>query len=403
LFFGGGTYDFSKQAAAGRLVPSAVLQKHPEWFESDVIPQTHAGSEFRDRDGRWIGTVLSSYGIVYNRDSLRRLGITAPPARWADLAGPRYFGQVALCDPTKSGSISEAFENVIQQRMHLRLDSLRAGQPSTPARELEAQAVRAGWIEGLQMIQLIGANARYFTDSSQKPPIDVSTGDCAAGMCIDFYGRAEVEAVARRSGTDRLGFDSPPGGSAYSVDPIALLRGARHRAVAEAFIEFELSPEGQRLWNQKPGTPGGPERYALRRLPVRKDYYAHEEWRAFRSDPAVNPYDQAAPLIHRDEWTGGVFREMAFLIRVMCQDTHEELQAAWKAIYGSRQDPERVKAAMDTLQDLSFLSYDHANSDIKKALGSKNKVDEIRLATELAGRFRAQYAKAEALARRTAP
>ena len=42
---------------------------------------------------------------------------------------------------------------------------------------------------------MLAANARYFTDSSQKPPIDVAQGDCAAGICIDFYGRAQAEAV----------------------------------------------------------------------------------------------------------------------------------------------------------------------------------------------------------------
>src|SRR3954467_6635278 len=37
VFFGGGTYDFAKQAAAGRFVPSELLAKHPEWFSDDVI------------------------------------------------------------------------------------------------------------------------------------------------------------------------------------------------------------------------------------------------------------------------------------------------------------------------------------------------------------------------------
>nr|MBP9914024.1 extracellular solute-binding protein [Opitutaceae bacterium] len=396
LFFGGGTYDFAKQATAGRFIPTQVLKQHPEWFTDEVIPLHYAGEEYWDKDGLWIGCVLSSYGIIYNRDALQRLGVKVIPQHWSSLTDPRYDGEVALCDPTKSGSIAKAFENVIQQRMQQRFKALQAAATGLAPKELEARAVREGWIEGLQALQLIGANARYFTDSSQKPPIDVSTGNCAVGMCIDFYGRAQAEAAMRRSGTERLGYVSPPGGTVSSVDPIGILRGAQHKDVAEAFIEFVLSMDGQRLWNQKPGTPGGPERYALRRLPVRKDYYAHDEWSAYRSDPDANPFAQTDPLIYRSEWSGGIFREMAFIIRVMCLDTHDELRAAWRAV---NRAPEPVRSqALAVMQDLSVIAYDRANHEIKKALGSRNKVDEIRMANELGAVFRAQYRKAAEIA-----
>lgn len=141
---------------------------------------------------------------------------------------------------------------------------------------MEKRAVEEGWIEGWRLLQLTGANARYFTDTSQKPPIDVATGNCAVGMCIDSTGRQQEEAVRRRDRSERLGYLSPVGGTVSSVDPIALLRGAPNRPAAEAFIDFALSMEGQKLWNFKPGTEGGPERFALRRLPVRKDFYGRK-------------------------------------------------------------------------------------------------------------------------------
>ncbi|MGH7995066.1 MAG: ABC transporter substrate-binding protein, partial [Opitutaceae bacterium] len=117
VFFGGGAFDFNQQADAGRLWPSDVRARHPDWFTDAVIPQHYAGEEFWDPRDRWYGAVVSSYGIVYNRDALRRLGVSGPPRQWDDLASPRYLGEVALCDPTKSGSIAQAFENVIQQNM----------------------------------------------------------------------------------------------------------------------------------------------------------------------------------------------------------------------------------------------------------------------------------------------
>ncbi len=397
LFFGGGTYDFSKQAQAGRLVDSGLRELHPDWFTDDVIPRTHGGEEFWDPDGRWLGTVLSSYGIIYNRDSLRRLGFAGELRSWSDFADPRFVGEVALADPTKSGSIAEAFENMIQQQMQHRLRALQAAEPAVDAKTRETQAVREGWLAGLRLIQLIGANARYFTDTSQKPPIDVAAGDCAMGLCIDFYGRQQQEAVRRRGDSERIGYVSPAGGSAVAVDPVALLRGAPHRAVAVAFMEYVLSMDGQKLWNFRPGTPGGPQRYALRRLPVRLDFYRHAEWRALRSDPDESPYDEAEPLVYHPEWTGALFREMAFVVRVMCQDTHVELVEAWKAAIAAP-EPARSRA-LAALQDMSAVDYDRVRGAIHQALSSRNKADEVALAGELGAAFRRQYARAEEIAR----
>ena len=397
IFFGGGTYDFERQALAGRLIDSGVREMRPEWFGDAAIPQRFGGEDYRRADGLWIGTVLSTYGIIFNRDALKRLGFDREPAQWEDLADPKLAGEVGLADPTKSGSVAKAFENIIQQQMQRRLVALQAAGPGADAAGLEARAIRDGWAEGLRLIQRMGANARYFTDTSQKPPIDVAAGNCAAGLCIDFYGRQQQEAVRRRDGSERVGYVSPAGGSVASVDPIALLRGARHRAAAVAFIEYALSPEGQKLWNFKPGTPGGPQRFPLRRMPVRRDFYADTAAKAWRSDPEDSPFEQREPLIYREAWTGRMFREMAFVIRVMCHDTHRELASAWRAIHAA---PEPARArALAVLQDLSAVDYDRTATEIRTRLGAKDKVEEVRLAKELAEIFRANYARAESIAR----
>lgn len=399
LFYGGGSYDFIRQAQAGRLVASRIMKTHPEWFAEDVIPQKFAGEAYRDKDGLWVGVVLSSFGIVANTDSLARLGVTEPPRSWADLADPRFAGEVALADPTKSGSIAKAFENVVQQQMQrvVLARMATARYASEDARKAaEARAVSEGWTEGVRLLQRIGANARYFTDSAQKVPIDVAAGDCAAGMGIDFYGRQQQEAVRRRGANDRMTYVSPEGGAVASVDPMGILRGAPNREAAEAFIEYSLTMEGQKLWNLKPGAAGGPEYFALRRLPVRKDFYALPGIAELRSDPEEMPYaEQADRLIYRPEWTGRLFRELSFTMRVMCLDTQPELKRAWKAII----DAGMPEDALAVFSDVSAVGYEEAGGRIRAALRSKNKVDEIKLANELGNRFRAQYLKAEEMAK----
>lgn len=396
VFFGGGTYDFIRQAEAGRLIPTRIFKTHPEWFSEAVIPREYAGEEYWDTEQRWLGTVLSSYGIVYNRDALRRVGIETPPTQWDDLLDPRLIGQVALTDPTKSGSIAKAFENVIQQQMQRRLYSLQEEQPGWTPAQREAAAVNEGWVAGLQLLQLAAANARYFTDTSQKPPIDVATGNCAVGMCIDFYGRQQAEAVRRRGDSVRVDYVSPPGGSVSSVDPIGILRGVKNKEVAELFVEFVISMEGQKLWNFEVGTPDGPEHFALRRLPVRRDFYV-DEYKPFRSDPDDAPYETPDQLIYRASWTSSLFREMSLIVRIMGFDTHPELVAAWKEILAAGSPPE----AMAILQNMEGVDYQSAAGVIKDTLGARDKVKEIELAKDLGNRFRAQYKRAAEAARKS--
>ena len=394
LFFGGGPFDFDQQARAGRLVDAGLRSLHPDWFTDEAFPQAIGGEPYRDPQDRWYGSVLSSYGIIYNLDALKRLGFDHPPEQWSDLEDTRFVGEVGLCDPTQSGSIAQAFINVIQQQIHGRVDPLGPG--ASP--QATQAAVRAGWTNAMRLLQLVGANARYFTDTSQKPPIDVADGNCAAGMCIDFYGREQEEAVKRRtSGPERLGYISPDGGAAYSVDPIALLRGAAHKAVATAFMEFVLSLDGQKLWTFRPGTPGGPREFGLRRLPVRRDFYAQSDWTQYRDDADVDPYSQKKLLVYVDSWTGELYSPMRFIIRVMTEDTHPELACAWRAIIAAP-EPARSRA-LAVLQDVSSVDYDQALGAIRRQLGSKNLVDTVKLSRDLGDGFRDRYQRAERIAR----
>ena len=203
VFFGGGTYDHGRQAQIGNSVPSRLLQTHPQWFGDGGIPETLSGERYWDAEGCWIGAVLSAYGMIYNRDSLDRLGLEEPPRQWWDLTDPRLFGHVAVCDPTKSGSITQAFEMIIQQQIQLRLAELKANGLSSE--EAERLAIQEGWQTAFRIIRKIAGNARYFTDSSMKPSIDVSLGQAAVGMTIDFYGKFQVESVESRRGIGESG------------------------------------------------------------------------------------------------------------------------------------------------------------------------------------------------------
>ncbi len=398
LLFGGGSYDFQQLADAGYLVAgdsaagigiSALMTENPEWFSAKAIPEVVSGEPFRDREQRWVGVVLATFGIVFNRDVLARLKFDRELAQWSDLADPRLVGQVAMTDPTKSGSVAKAFELIIQQQMAQSVVHYAALSTD----QAEEAGVRDGWLQGLRLIQRMSANARYFTDSATKISLEVSRGDAAAGMSIDAYGRAAQEFVRMPSGQSRVGFVSPVGGSSVSVDPIALLRGAPDPQLATAFMRFVLSERGQKLWAFRPGTPEGPVSHALRRMPVRRDFYT-EAHRPYMTDAGEHPYLQAEDFVYHPQWTGPMLGAIRFLIRVMCVDTHREQREAWRAIitHGMPGD------ALAAFHDLPGMTYQAVIERIMPILRAKDKVAEVRLARELAAVFRKNYQTATRLA-----
>jgi iron(III) transport system substrate-binding protein len=387
LFFGGGSFDFAQQAAAGRIVDGGFIAAHPELFGHgpEQIPQMLGGEPFWDKGGAWFGTVLSAFGICYNDDVLARLKAT-PPRAWRDLDNPIYFGEVALADPNKSGSVAKAFEMIIQENMA----ESRAAFPTGG----EDAALAQGWLEAMKSIQEMGANTRYFTDAATKIPIDVGDGDAAVGMAIDFYGRFQSESTRDpQTGKERMHYFNPPGGTSIGVDPIGLLRGAPHRQLALAFMEYVMSVEGQKLWDFKVGTPGGPEKYALRRLPIRRELYG-EEFAKFRSDPEVFPYTDAKYFTYHAGWTAALFNPIRFIVRVMCVDPHDEARDAWGALIKANFPAE----ARRTFNDVSLVSYEQAKGRIAEALRNPDQLAVTRLANEMTEQFRAQYRRAKELA-----
>ena len=385
VFFGGGEPDFSGQAKKGRLVPLRVFESHPELFDNDgPIPATFTGERYYASDHVWVGTCLSQFGICYNPDVLQRLKLPSPAA-WRDLGDPRYAGTLALADPTKSGSVARAFELLVQGEILRRLHE----QP-----EPRDEAIAAGWTAGLQLIQRLAANARYFTDSASKIPQDVGQGNAAAGMCIDFYGRSYAAELTNRTGKPRVVWIAPQQGTTLSADPVGILKGAPHMELAQCFVEFCLSREGQILWFGKPGTPDGPKERALYRTPIRKDIYTPDIL-ANSTMPDIHPYDDPGNFSYQKDLTGASFNTLRQLVKVMCIDSHDEMKSAWLALRDAGMPPD----ALAVFSDVSIMPY---------SLGGKgnpnfNDNDPLKAAayaTRLGEWFRANYHKAESMARR---
>jgi iron(III) transport system substrate-binding protein len=381
LFFGGGMYDHSKAERQGLTVPAWGAAGPPPGIFEDaegrvLIPREMNGEVWYGE--AYYGCVLSAFGICYNRDRLADLGIDKRPEAWQDLSDPRYFGTLGLADPSKSASVAKAYEMVIHEQCAKAVaeagftrEQIRAFERLVnPAEGVSGlppsyqAALERGWLDGINLMRRIGANARYFSDASGKVPVDVSTGAAAAGIAIDFFGRLQSEMSTPPGGEPVMSYITPVGGSGVNSDPISLLRGAPHRELAVRFIEFTLGEAGQRLWNYRAGTPGGPRRFTLRRLPIRRDFYpsdapvlqaAFERHRAHLADPLWEPevdaYRLGASFVYEARWTSGHFGVQRDLIRAMCMDSGDELRRAWQAILENG-GPDNNPAAVRLLEAL---------------------------------------------------
>lgn len=375
LFFGGGTYEHSAFAKKGFAIDGGVAERHQEYLDSKITPCEFAGELLHDPRGRFYGCCLSSFGIAANPDRFKDEHLPLPET-WTDLTRPELFQKIVVADPTKSGSVMKCYEMILQQAMN----------ESGPD---------AGWIEGFRRIRLIAANARNITDSAGNAVRDVSSGAAMAGICIDFYGFSEAAWTRATTGKTSLVYRMPPGGSAVTSDPVQLFRGAPHPETAKAFLDFLLSPEGQRLWIQKPGTPGGPEKYGLFRMCVRRDLLASTN-HAFLSNPEYDPFRLAGTFRYHGEWTGQYFTLIRVMIKCLILDPMDELRRARRSILENGGDA----LNQDALEALSALPFPYAKAaEAASALSSGDPVAKAALRRKWTEFALTQYRRAADLAR----
>ena len=291
IFFGGG-YEPYLALKKARLLETYVL---PEAL-LDKIPRSLAGVPLYDPEYTWYGATVAGFGIVYNKVVLELAKLPLINT-WEDLASPRVFGWVGSSDPRKSGSVHMVYEIILQAY---------------------------GWEKGWRIITGLGANVRSFTNSASQTPKDVALGEVAYGLAIDFYAWAQV----KEAGADKIGFVMPDNLTIITPDAIGILKGAPNREVAEAFIRFVMSEEGQKLWLLAEKTPGGPQRFQLNRFSVLPSLYAlPQENTAVKLDPFSWRSDFTFdPKLSTERWS--IVND---LIGALVIDQKSLLTRGWKA------------------------------------------------------------------------
>lgn len=292
IFWGGGTpifVEFSKD----KLLDTYEL---PESLKKE-IPQDVAGVPLYDATKTWYASALSSFGVFYNK-KIVAMDKLVEPKKWDDLASPKFLNQLSLADPRQSGT-ANAMNTIVLQAL--------------------------GWDKGWELLAQIAGNTRKFTHSSSDPIKAVVAGDAAASMAIDFYAQPKVDEL----GDANLGFTLPEGQTVLDADPIAILKGAPNKKIAERFVTFVLSKEGQKLLILPKGAEGGPKLGALGRMSVNTAAYKETDGKRASK---LNPFELKSLLKMDFDKSSKMQRPFNDLIGAIQIDVHEDLKKAWEAV-----------------------------------------------------------------------
>ena len=297
IFWGGGIDPYLQLKREGLLQP---VRLSPNIIRK--LPKTVAGVPLYDPDGMWYGAAVSGFGIMFNKAVLKTLKVKQPRT-WEDLTDPRLFNWVAIPDPRRSGSAHMMCEIILQAY---------------------------GWEKGWDILAKIFANSKRVAPGSDEPVTDVSNGEIAAAPSIDFYAWAKIA----EAGEELLGFVYPPKLTIINPDSIAVLKGAPNRKVAQIFMEFVLSEEGQKLWLLPRGAPGGPKQFTLARMSVLPHLYEQLKGQAVIK---VNPF-KFKPGFRYDSQKGDRRIDVLnSLLGAFFITPHKDLKAYWQqAIKGGR-------------------------------------------------------------------
>ncbi|MHA2294464.1 MAG: ABC transporter substrate-binding protein [Candidatus Hodarchaeales archaeon] len=215
--------------------------------EVDDIPNTIAGAPLKrynnTNDLVWVGAAISSFGFTINRDVLSNYGYSEAdyPNDWLDLASPDFWKA-----DTPLISIGNAPDTTSNTRIY------------------EIILQKFGWEEGWSIITAIGANSKIKFGSTDVLSA-VINAEVGIAITIDFYGYdAQLQ-------NDKCEYIIPENQSIINADPIALLPGdPANREAANAFVEYVLSVEGQKIWMEE----------AISRVPCRPDVFDTTEGQA---------------------------------------------------------------------------------------------------------------------------
>lgn len=177
---------------------------------AEKVPATR-----RPSSDDWIGFAARSTVLVYDK---RRLAQDQLPASILDLADPAWKGQVGIA---AAGADFQAIVSAVLS--------------------LKGEAATLDWLRGLK------ANAKVYPKNTAVMQA-VNAGQIKAGVIYHYYWyKDQAEAGTNSDNTALHFFGHQDPGAFVSVSGAGVLASSRHKAEADRFVAYLVSPAGQKI------------------------------------------------------------------------------------------------------------------------------------------------------------
>jgi iron(III) transport system substrate-binding protein len=163
--------------------------------------------------GRVSGVYGGIIALGYNTEIFARKKLPVPRC-WKDLANPVYKGELMLGNPNSSGTAYLMLATLVQV---------------------------FGEDEAFRYLRAVHPNVNQYARSGIGPMTAVTRGETALGSTV-LHG--VINEIVRGFPVEAV---LPCEGVGYEVGSVAIIKGTRNADAARKFVDFALSPEGQKI------------------------------------------------------------------------------------------------------------------------------------------------------------
>ena len=174
-------------------------------------------TKYKDPDGRWFATTGYFAGFCVNNVVIKQLGLPMPTS-WQDLLNPVYKGNVVMPNPASSGTGYLQIASILQMK---------------------------GEEEGWKFLKALDANIAQYIKSGSKPCKAAAAGEFAIGASFAF------SAVKLIMEGYPITLVVPSEGAGYEMEVSGLMKTAKNKEDAKAFLDWLLTPEAAKLYGER--------------------------------------------------------------------------------------------------------------------------------------------------------